>query len=105
MTANNCQLTNTFIFYYPLFLTSYHHTISSTLLYGLREALAEFIEEGYNNVIARHRNCAQQLYEGLAELCMQLYIQDVTTRLPTVTTVHVPEHINWREIIDYTMKQ
>lgn len=82
----------------------YHHTVSATLLYGLREALAIFCEEGIDNSIRRHQTCARKLYVGLDRLGMQFLIRDVNKRLPTVTTIMVPDFVNWRDVVEYAMK-
>ncbi|KAI4460397.1 aminotransferase class v [Holotrichia oblita] len=82
----------------------YHHTVSATLVYGLREALAIFCEEGIDNSIRRHQMCANKLYEGLDRLGMQLFIRDASKRLPTVTTIEVPDFLNWKDVVEYAMK-
>ncbi|KAJ8984921.1 hypothetical protein NQ317_012167 [Molorchus minor] len=82
----------------------YHHTVSSNLIFGLREGLAIIAEEGLENVIRRHKECAQRLYEGLNRLGLQPLVAEVYKRLPTVTTVVVPENVNWRTVVGFAMK-
>ncbi|XP_044272069.1 alanine--glyoxylate aminotransferase-like [Tribolium madens] len=82
----------------------YHHTIASQLLYGLREGLAQITEEGLENVIRRHQECAQRFYRGLERLSLQPFVDDVYKRLPTVTSIKVPDGVDWREVVAYAMK-
>lgn len=82
------------------FYYSYHHTVSATLLYGLREALAIICKEGLKNVIERHQRVAKSLHSGLAELGLQLYVKSVDYRLPTVNAVQIPREIDWKKIVE-----
>lgn len=81
-------------------LNSYHHTISATLLYGLREALAEVCNEGLEQTIARHKTASIELQTGLNELGLQLYIQNPAHRLPTITAVKLSKENDWKRIVE-----
>lgn len=81
----------------------YHHTISATLLYGLREALAQACDEGIDKIIKRHEECAQLLYKGLKEMGLELYVPYKPDRLPTVTTIKVSESLAWKDVVTYCM--
>ncbi|XP_058057202.1 alanine--glyoxylate aminotransferase [Anopheles bellator] len=81
----------------------YHHTVSSTLLYGLREAIALACEESLPSLISRHQDCARRLYHGLVELGFELYA-DERDRLATVTTIRVPQGVDWLQVAQYAMK-
>lgn len=83
---------------------SYHHTISATLLYGLREALAIICRERLEKTIVRHEDAAKYLYEGLKKLGMELYVEDIKNRLPTITAVKVPKGIDWKALSDFAAK-
>ncbi|XP_075154374.1 alanine-glyoxylate aminotransferase isoform X2 [Haematobia irritans] len=83
----------------------YHHTISSTLLYGLREALAQICDQGLQSVINRHKQCSERLQKGLAELGLEMFVPNASVRLPTVNTVKVPMGVDWRKVADYTMRK
>lgn len=83
----------------------YHHTIAPTLLYGVREAFAEFCAEGVQACVFRHRACAGQLYAGLAELGLELFVGRRVDRLPTVTTVKVPPGVDWLKVVAYVMEK
>lgn len=49
-------------------LGRYHHTAPVSLVYALREALAELAEEGLTNSWARHAAAAAALYKGYNQL-------------------------------------
>ncbi|TMW44731.1 hypothetical protein DOY81_010189 [Sarcophaga bullata] len=77
----------------------YHHTISSTLLYGLREALAQFCAQGLREVVTRHQQCSYRLQQGIKDLGLELFVPNATDRLPTVNTVKVPVGVDWHIIL------
>lgn len=62
-------------------------------------------DEGLENVIKRHQECAKRFYQGLEQLGLQPYVTDVYKRLPTVTTIKVPEDILWQDITTYAMRK
>lgn len=86
-------------------LFSYHHTISPTLLYGFRESLAIFCEEGIQRSIERHRNCSQRLQQGIAALGLEMYVKRPEDRLPTVNAIIVPAGIDWKLVSDFAMRK
>jgi len=73
-------------------------------MYALREGLAAVSEEGLENCWRRHKLCADQLHTGLAHLGLELFVQDPNYRLPTVTTIKVPEGVNWQAVAGHCMK-
>lgn len=81
----------------------YHHTGPVSSVYALREALSIVCEEGLESLWARHAACARRLHEGLSALGLQLYISDPAKRTPTVTTIRVPEGVDWMEVTKYFM--
>lgn len=74
-------------------------------MYALREGLAIIAEEGIENVIKRHQKCARQLYKGIETLGLEFYVKSEHKRLPSVTTVQVPNDVDWKEVIGYVMKK
>lgn len=76
----------------------YHHTISTTLLYGLREALALACQEGLANLIARHEKNSERLQEGILKMGLELFVKNPKYRLPTVNAIKVPEGIDWTAV-------
>ncbi|XP_040283855.1 serine--pyruvate aminotransferase isoform X2 [Bufo bufo] len=82
----------------------YHHTGPVTSFYCLREGLAILAEKGLERSWEIHSENALRLYKGLEDLGLKLFVKDPTLRLPTVTTVIVPEGYDWKDIISYVMK-
>jgi len=82
----------------------YHHTGPVNAMYALREGLAAVSQEGLENCWRRHKLCADQLHSGLAQLGLELFVQDPNYRLPTVTTIKVPEGVNWQAVAGHCMK-
>ncbi len=76
---------------------AYHHTVSGTLVYALREGLRLVAEEGLEARWARHRANAQYLWDGLAELDLVPLVPPAH-RLPTLTTVRVPEGVDEAQV-------
>jgi alanine-glyoxylate transaminase/serine-glyoxylate transaminase/serine-pyruvate transaminase len=70
----------------------YHHTAPVNLNFALRESLRLVCEEGLGQVHARHAAMAELLWEGLADLGLDLLVPE-PLRLPTLTTVRVPEGV------------
>ncbi len=69
---------------------TYHHTAPISMNYALREALRLIYEEGLEQRFERHRANATLLWEGLEALGLQLHVL-LDHRLPTLTTVLIPE--------------
>lgn len=63
----------------------YHHTVSMSLMYALREGLRMVYEEGLDTRHARHMYVAELLWEGLRELDFDLHVP-LAHRLPMLTT-------------------
>lgn len=82
-----------------------HHTISAVGLYGLREALAEIIDEGVESFRERHVDNAQRLYEGLMNIGLELFVEKAQERLPTITSVRIPHGLNFPKIQNYLMER
>src|SRR5204862_4554024 len=71
----------------------YHHTISSTLVYALAEALAIVEEEGLEARWARHQRNHLTLIEALASLDLSV-LPPAGERLWTLNAVRVPAGID-----------
>lgn len=82
----------------------YHHTVSSNLIFALREALAQIVEEGLEAQIQRRQECARALYRGLSEMGLEIFIKNPKHRLPTVTGIMIPEGVTWWKVSQYAMK-
>ncbi|MDA8207187.1 MAG: alanine--glyoxylate aminotransferase family protein [Thermaerobacter sp.] len=72
---------------------AYHHTAPISMFYALDEALSLIIEEGLEETWARHRAVASSLWAGLDAMGLKLMVPE-EHRLPTVTTVQVPEGVD-----------
>ncbi|WP_144416076.1 alanine--glyoxylate aminotransferase family protein [Calothrix sp. 336/3] len=68
----------------------YHHTAPINLYYALREALRLLAEEGVENSWQRHQRNVEYLWENLESIGLTLHVEK-QYRLPTLTTVRVPE--------------
>lgn len=83
----------------------YHHTISSTLIYGLREALAEVAEEGLQAMWIRHAGAAARLRKGLKLRGLQSYVKIPEYQLSTVISIELPPGVDDRIIVQRVMEK
>ncbi len=71
----------------------YHHTAPINMLYGLYEALYLILEEGAENVYARHRQMHELLVSELAAMGLEMLVAP-ESRLPMLNAVLVPEGVD-----------
>jgi alanine-glyoxylate transaminase / serine-glyoxylate transaminase / serine-pyruvate transaminase len=71
----------------------YHHTMSSSLIYALREALLMVEEEGLEARLARHERHHQALVTGVEAMGLSL-LPPAGERLWTLNTIRVPAGID-----------
>jgi alanine-glyoxylate transaminase / serine-glyoxylate transaminase / serine-pyruvate transaminase len=71
----------------------YHHTAPVNMLYGLREALILFLEEGQENVFKRHQINHKALVGGIESMGLKMLV-DPEFRLPQLNTICVPDTID-----------
>lgn len=72
-----------------------HHTAPTSMVYGLREALRAFHEEGRDARFARQRLHGEALRAGLEALGLALFGKEAPEhRLPFLTPVVVPDGVN-----------
>lgn len=76
---------------------TYHHTAPINMNYALREALYILAAEGIENSWQRHQENAELLWEGLEALGLSCHVEKAF-RLPTLTTVKVPDGIDAKAI-------
>ncbi|MFO7917323.1 MAG: alanine--glyoxylate aminotransferase family protein [Anaerolineae bacterium] len=69
----------------------YHQTGMINMIYALREALLEIREEGLPTRYARHVENQQALIAGFEAMGLPLAVEDPEIRLPSLTTVMIPE--------------
>src|SRR3970040_1193394 len=75
----------------------YHHTVSATLVYALREGLRLVADEGLEARWARHRANAEYFCAGLAELDLVPFVAP-DHRLSTLVTVRVPAGVDEAQV-------
>lgn len=71
----------------------YHHTLSSTMIYALREALVAIEEEGLEARWARHRRHHEALVRGVEALGLGL-LPPAGERLWTLNAIRVPDGVD-----------
>ena len=71
----------------------YHHTVSMSMIYALREALRVVLEEGLAARYARHELNALALLAGAESINLQPAAEN-GYRAPMLTTLHIPEGID-----------
>jgi alanine-glyoxylate transaminase/serine-glyoxylate transaminase/serine-pyruvate transaminase len=72
---------------------TYHHTAPTAMVASLHAGLGRILDEGLENVWARHEEAGRQLQDGLEELGLTLFAQK-GARLPELTTVRVPDGVD-----------
>ncbi|NJM45378.1 MAG: alanine--glyoxylate aminotransferase family protein [Alkalinema sp. RU_4_3] len=82
----------------------YHHTAPVNLYYGLREALRLLCEEGVENAWKRHQTNAEYLWQQLESIGLSMHV-DKQYRLPTLTTVRVPEGVDAKAVSARMLKE
>uniref|UniRef100_A0AAX7T6Z2 Alanine--glyoxylate aminotransferase n=1 Tax=Astatotilapia calliptera TaxID=8154 RepID=A0AAX7T6Z2_ASTCA len=82
----------------------YHHTGPVSGFFALRESLAILAERGLEESWKKHKEVAAYLYRGLEDLGLKLFVPERDLRLPSVTTIAIPEGYDWREMLTYIMK-
>ncbi|NEZ55594.1 alanine--glyoxylate aminotransferase family protein [Leptolyngbyaceae cyanobacterium CCMR0082] len=82
---------------------TYHHTAPVNMTYAIREALRLVLEEGLENSWDRHQQTAEKLWDGLAELGLSCHVPK-EYRLPTLTTVKVPEGVDAKAVTSKLLK-
>ncbi len=76
---------------------AYHHTAPINLYYALRESLRLIAEEGIENCWQRHQTNVEYLWQRLEDLGLTLHVEK-EFRLPTLTTVRIPEGVDGKAI-------
>jgi (S)-ureidoglycine-glyoxylate aminotransferase len=70
-----------------------HHTLPTSMTYGLREALRLILDEGLETRCARHRRAGDALKTGLAAMGLELF-GDAQRRLPMITALRIPHGVD-----------
>lgn len=71
----------------------YHHTVSMSLIYALREALRIIVEEGESARYQRHEHNARALIAGAEAIGLEPVAAE-DNRLPMLTTLRIPDGVD-----------
>jgi alanine-glyoxylate transaminase/serine-glyoxylate transaminase/serine-pyruvate transaminase len=82
----------------------YHHTAPVNMNYAIREALMLVAEEGLENRWQRHQDAADLLWAGLEDMGLECHV-DREIRLPTLTTVRIPDGVDGAAVATQMMKE
>ena len=81
------------------------YTPSLPMLYGLRESIAMLLEEGLENVFARHHRLAEGTRLAVKAWGLELCARAPKWNSDTVTAIMVPPGINGAEVIDVAYRR
>jgi alanine-glyoxylate transaminase/serine-glyoxylate transaminase/serine-pyruvate transaminase len=81
------------------------YTPSLPMLYGLRESLAMLLEEGLENVFARHHRLAEGTRRAVKAWGLELCARSPKWNSDTVTAIMVPPGVNGAEVIDIAYRR
>ncbi|HHX65099.1 MAG TPA: alanine--glyoxylate aminotransferase family protein [Chloroflexi bacterium] len=79
---------------------AYHQTGMINMTYALREALLEIKDEGLEARYARHQRNQAALVAGLEAMGLSLLVRNAGWRLPSLTTVEIPEGVDDKVVRD-----
>lgn len=74
-----------------------HHTEATSMLFGARECGRILLEEGAENVIARHKTSGKALAAGLMAMGLELY-GDQRYRMNNVVGVYIPKGVDGEKV-------
>jgi alanine-glyoxylate transaminase/serine-glyoxylate transaminase/serine-pyruvate transaminase len=75
------------------------------MLYGLRESMAMLLEEGLDNVFARHHRLAEGTRRAVKAWGLELCARTPKWNSDTVTAIMVPPGFNGAEVIDIAYRR
>lgn len=81
------------------------YTPSLPLLYGLRESIDMLLEEGLDNVFARHHRLAEGTRLAVKAWGLELCARAPKWNSDTVTAIMVPAGVNAAEVIDFAYRR
>jgi len=74
-----------------------HHTESTSMLYAARECARLFLEEGADNVVARHKQAGDAMAAGLKAMGLNLF-GDQAHKMNNVVGVYIPEGLDGDQV-------
>jgi alanine-glyoxylate transaminase/serine-glyoxylate transaminase/serine-pyruvate transaminase len=92
------QINQNTIGYFP-------YTPSVSMLYGLRESVAMLLEEGLDNVFARHHRLAEGVRAAVGAWGLELCARAPKSYSDTVSAVMVPPHVKGQDVIDIAYRR
>jgi alanine-glyoxylate transaminase / serine-glyoxylate transaminase / serine-pyruvate transaminase len=81
------------------------YTPSLPMLYGLRESIAMLLEEGLENVFARHHRLAEGTRRAVKGWGLELCAREPKWNSDTVSAILVPPGVNGAEVIDIAYRR
>ncbi len=75
------------------------------MLYGLRESVAMLLEEGLENVFARHHRLAEGVRAAVKAWGLDLCAKSPKWYSDTVSAIMVPPHVKGEDVIDIAYKR
>ena len=81
------------------------YTPALSMLYGLRESLAMLLEDGLENVFARHHRLAEGTRAAVKAWGLTLCAKDPKWNSDTVSAIMVPPGFNGAEVIDIAYRR
>jgi alanine-glyoxylate transaminase/serine-glyoxylate transaminase/serine-pyruvate transaminase len=81
------------------------YTPSIPMLYGLRESISMLLEEGLENVFARHHRLAEGTRRAVKAWGLELCARDPKWNSDTVSAIMVPAGVNGAEVIDVAYRR
>jgi alanine-glyoxylate transaminase/serine-glyoxylate transaminase/serine-pyruvate transaminase len=81
------------------------YTPSLPMLYGLRESIAMLLEEGLDNVFARHHRLAEGTRQAVKAWGLELCARAPKWHSDTVSAIMVPPGVNGAEVIDIAYRR
>lgn len=79
-----------------------HHTEATMMIYGLHEGLRLIIEEGIEEVIARHALNDRAIVAGIKAMGLGIYGEEAS-KMSTVTPIMVPEGLDATAVKDFML--
>jgi alanine-glyoxylate transaminase/serine-glyoxylate transaminase/serine-pyruvate transaminase len=81
------------------------YTPALPMLYGLRESIAMLLEEGLDNVFARHHRLAEGTRQAVKAWGLELCARAPKWHSDTVSAIMVPPGVNGAEVIDIAYRR
>jgi alanine-glyoxylate transaminase/serine-glyoxylate transaminase/serine-pyruvate transaminase len=83
---------------------TYHHTAPTAMVASLHAGLGRILDEGLDNVWARHEEAGRLLQDGLQKMGLELFAEE-GYRLPELTTVKVPDGVDSAAVRKYLLER